>query len=464
MSNIALYLHRILPNNNLLIKLTIKMKYIKRNIYAKLAEWKNNPDRRPLLVKGARQVGKSYIINEFGKKEFKRIVTLNFEKNPEYKDIFVTYNIAEILEKISLFTGVKLEAGKTLLFLDEIQECPRAITSLRYFFEEYNLLHVVGAGSLLEFTLESEQFHMRVGRIQYLYMFPVSFGEFLDAIGENTLHAYILDISRLSKLPETLHIKLSEYVRKYFIIGGMPAVVQAYCTRHDIINCQRIQRSIIDTYIDDFGKYSRKLKHKYLQKVFNSVPTMVGRKLVYSHIDNTAKSRDLKEAVELLEMAGITHRVKRTSGAGLPFEASIKENFFKELFLDIGLLHTISGIHSETAQAKDFTAIFKGSVAEQFVGQELIAYADAYTKPSLYYWSREAKNSNAEVDYLISKNNLIIPIEIKSGVTGKMKSLRMFIDNYKIDYGIKISQANYNARLPIISLPFYALESFFYQT
>jgi predicted AAA+ superfamily ATPase len=433
---------------------------MKRDFYKTLVDWKDNENRRPLLIRGARQTGKTYIVNEFGSEEFEHLIYLNFERNPEFKEIFSTFIPDEIVEKISLYTAKKVIAGKTLLFLDEIQECPRAIVSLRYFFEELPGLHVIGAGSLLEFALTSEDFRMPVGRVQYLYLYPLSFGEFLEAIGEIELRNYILEFKNLEKLPEGLHIKLNEYVRKYFITGGMPAVVREYVTTRDVIKCQRIQRSIIDTYIDDFAKYSSVSKHMYLRKVFNAVPAMVGQKFVYTQVDRNVKSRELKEALELLETAGIVSRIRQTSGAGIPLAAGVHESIFKVLFLDIGLFHAISGIYTETAKEEDFTAIFKGAVAEQFAGQELIACQSPYTKAELYYWGRESKNSTAEIDYLIEKEAHVIPVEIKSGPNGRMKSMHMFIEKYHSETALKISQATFRRESPLISLPFYAIESF----
>jgi len=434
---------------------------MKRDIYSALVSWKAAKNRQPLLIRGARQTGKTFIINEFGKTEYNSLITLNFERNPEYKDIFITFDPQEILERISLYTGKKTEPGETLLFLDEIQECPKAITSLRYFYEEMPQIHLIAAGSLLEFTLSSENFRMPVGRIQYLFLFPLSFGEFLTAIGESELRSFISDGSKLEKTPESLHIKLIEYVRKYFIIGGMPAVVQEYISTRNIFDCQKIQRSILDTYSDDFAKYARKSKHQYLKKVFNAVPGMVGQKFVYTQVDREIKSRDLKEALELLETAGVVNRIRQVNGVGLPLAASVNEAYFKVIFLDVGLLHAISGIYAETAMEKDLAAIFKGAVAEQFAGQELIAYQNSFTKPTLFYWGRQAKNSTAEIDYLIELDAQIIPIEVKSGSTGRMKSLHFFIEYYHSKKAVKISQAPFLAGNPIVSLPFYAIESFF---
>jgi predicted AAA+ superfamily ATPase len=431
-----------------------------RDIYENLLEWKDSRIRQPLLLRGARQTGKTFIIHDFGKKSFKNFITLNFERNPEYKEIFKTRIPVEIIEKVTLFTGQKIEPGKTLLFIDEIQECPEAIVSLRYFFEEMPELHVIGAGSLLEFALLSEEFRMPVGRIQYLYLYPMSFGEFLEALEETELRKYVGNYFNLNKIPAGLHEKLNDYIRKYYIIGGMPAVVNEYISSRDMKKCQQIQRSITDTYIDDFAKYAKVAKHNHLRNVFNAVPGLVGQKFVYTQVDRLAKSRELKEAVELLETAGIVTRVWQTNGAGVPLSGNINESYFKVIFLDIGLFHAISGIYAETARENDFTAIFKGAVAEQFTGQELIAIQSPYTKARLFYWGRQVKNSTAEIDYLFEKEGQVIPVEIKSGSTGRMKSLHIFIENYQPPKALKISQAPFVTGETIVSLPFYGIESF----
>ncbi|MEA3295930.1 MAG: AAA family ATPase [Patescibacteria group bacterium] len=431
---------------------------MKRNIYKDLLDWKIKRDRQPLLVRGARQVGKTFIINEFGKNEFESLVTLNFERNPEYKEIFTKYSPIEILEKVALYTGKNIIENEILLFLDEIQECPKAITSLRYFYEEMPNLHVIGAGSLLEFALESENFRMPVGRVEYLFMYPLSFGEFLVALGEKPLLDFISEKVNFTNLTDLLHEKLIEYIRKYFIIGGMPAIVKEYITSHNILNCQKKQKIIINTFQDDFAKYARHSKFKYLKKVFNAVPVMIGNKFIYSKVDSSAKSRDIKSALELLETANIIYKVKRTSGAGLPLKAGVNEKFFKVIFLDVGLMHAINDIYSETIKEKDLTTIYKGSVAEQFAGQELIACQQNFTKTQLYYWAKEAKNSSAELDYLIEKNEEIIPIEIKSGSSGKMRSMNMFLKKYKMQTGVKISQAKFSDKNKIKSIPFYGIE------
>lgn len=434
---------------------------IGRKIYKSLLEWKNDDNRRPILMRGARQTGKTFIIELFGRNEFKNLITINFERNPKYKEIFTTLVPGEIIEKIMLFTQQDIIPGKTLIFLDEIQECPKAITALRYFYEERPDIHIIGAGSLLEFALRRENIKIPVGRIQYLYMYPLTFSEFLDALGEDKLRSHISLPENLIKLPDALHEKLNGLVRKYFLLGGMPAVVKEYIESGNIIKCQKIQSLIIETYSDDFAKYASESKHPYLTRIFNAVPKMIGQKFVYARVDNTIKSRELKEAVELLETAGIITKVKRTSGAGLPLESGVKDNFFKLIFLDVGLLHSVSGIYGETASEADLTAIFKGAAAEQFTGQELLSSGNPYRKASLYYWARESKSSNAELDYLLQLSDKILPVEVKSGSIGRMKSMNLYFEEYNPENGIKISQSPYRITDKIVSLPLYSIDLLF---
>ncbi|MCK4813846.1 MAG: ATP-binding protein, partial [Candidatus Marinimicrobia bacterium] len=382
---------------------------IKRSIYQSLKEWKEDSARKPLLIRGARQIGKTFIVDHLAKKEFFNSVTINFERNPEFKDIFTVNDPLHIIEQIELLTGSKIIPGETLLFLDEIQECPKAIVALRYFYEEMPELHIISAGSLLEFTLLSENMSLPVGRIQYLYMYPLSFGEFLSALGFDQLRNHLLSTEKLATLSGAVHDKLIDQLKSYFILGGMPEVVNTYINNKDISKCQKIQRSIVDTYHDDFAKYANQAKFKHLRKIFTAVPSMIGNKFVYTNVDPDTKSRELKDALFLLETAGLLYRVKKTSGAGIPLESHASDKYFKVIFLDIGLMHAINGMHEEIVLGKNLTDIYKGALAEQFVGQELLAYQDPYHKQSLYYWTRNKRGSSAEIDYLIQKNANLIP-------------------------------------------------------
>ena len=430
---------------------------MKRDIENILLDWKDETNRKPLLLRGARQVGKSYTISEFGRKAFDDLVIINFEQFPKYKECFNTLSPSEITENISLLCKKDIIPGKTLLFLDEIQDCPAAITSLRYFYEQMPELHVIGAGSLLDFILASENFKVPVGRIQYLYMRPLSFVEFLDAIGENKSRNFIETKLIESVLNSSIHDHFIDLIKKYMILGGMPAVLEEYVSTGNLTKCLQIQLSIIQTYNDDFGKYSNMVKHKYLQKVFYAVPKMIGKKFKYSHVDANIKSRDLKEAVELLEKAGIVLRVKKTSGEGVPLEANADERHFKLAFMDTGLMQNMCGLSEETLLAKDIMKVNSGAIAEQFVAQELLAYQEVYKAGPLFFWAREARNSSAEVDYLIPVQSSVVPIEVKAGKTGTLRSMRLYLEKYKTINGIKISQSPFDLSSPIKSMPLYGI-------
>lgn len=434
------------------------MTYLQRDIDKLLISWKQSARRLPLLVRGARQVGKSFSVLEFGQKEFENLVVVNFEQNPEYKTVFRTLDPKEIIENLSLLTKTDIVPGKTLLFLDEIQECPRAITVLRYFYEQMPALHVIGAGSLLEFALSRENFRMPVGRVQYVYMKPFSFLEFLNAIDEKPLSKIISKFSWNNMPTEVVHKRLLFLIKKYAIVGGMPLVITEYIATRNLAACQRLQSAITQTYRDDFGKYAGKAKNRYLDKLFYAIPKMIGQKFMYSHVDQNIQSRELKEGLLLLEKAGIVHRVKRTSGQGVPLEANASECFFKTIFLDIGLMQNICGIDNETFLREEFIQINRGAVAEQFVGQEFLAYQNVYQEASLYYWVREAPNSSAEVDYLIPYIGKAIPVEVKSGKTGRLRSMHLFLEKYQCLMGLRISQQPFNQTPPILSLPFYAIK------
>jgi len=435
---------------------------IQRDIYNHLISWKKERIPKPLLLRGARQVGKSFIVNAFGTNEFNNTITINFERNPEYKELFTTNSPKVIIEKIMLLSGSEINAGETLLFFDEIQECPEAITSLRYFYEEKPGIHIIGAGSLLEFSLRNSNFKMPVGRIQYLFMYPLSFNEFLGALGETQLQTFITDFNNIKNIDPLIHNKLIELVQTYFILGGMPAVVAEYVENANILKCQKIQRSIIDTYLDDFGKYSKATEFMILRKLFYSAAKFTGEKFVYARVDNTLKTAVLKNALDLLELAGVLIKIRRTTGDGIPLESNVKENFFKILFLDIGLMNNINGNFDKIILEKDLSSSLKGSVAEQFVGQQLICNGNPWQKTTLYYWAREAKNSSAEIDYLVEHNGAPLAIEVKSGNIKRMKSIMMFMEKYKPPYSLRVSQNPYCKDGNIYSIPFYDINSFLY--
>lgn len=420
-----------------------------------LLGWKKAVDRKPLLLRGARQVGKTYVVRNFAQQHFKNRVEINFELQPEFKEIFQNLEPAEIVKKINILQNTQIRLGETLLFLDEIQECPRAIMSLRYFYEKFPGLHVVGAGSLLEFALGDAGFKMPVGRVQYLHLQPLSFIEFLTAQGEVQLRDYLNEISARKAPPDPIHKKLLELVRQYLIIGGMPAVVQHYLSDRAAATYQNQQTLLLQTYRDDFGKYASQAKRLYLQKVFLKAPTLVGKRFKYSHVDPDVKSRELKEAVSLLTRAGVIYKVVAASGHGLPFQTD--EDKFRINFLDVGLMQRGCGLDAEIATAKDFIAVNSGAVAEQFVGQELLAHANPYEDGRLLFWARDKKQSQAEVDYLMTHRSQIVPLEVKSGKTGWLRSLKLFMKEHRTQIGVRLSQHPPSFYEQILSIPLYAI-------
>jgi len=433
---------------------------MKREIESSLIEWKNNPRRRPLLLRGARQVGKSYTIRDFGKKHFKKYIEINFEYSPEFEKCFTTVHPEEINTRISFIANEEISDGDTLLFFDEVQKCPQAIKALRYYYEKMPNLHVIAAGSLLEFTLESEELEIPVGRIQYLYMHPFSFSEFCLALEENQAYQLLHNESMPYMADGIIHNKILELLKLYYIIGGMPAVIDEYVHTKSIQQCQRIQLSIIQTFQDDFGKYARLSQHKHLIKVFNAVPKMIGHKFKYVNIDRDTQTRELKNALELLERAGIIYRIRATGGDSLPLAAGAKENQFKVLFLDVGLMQNMCGLSADIFNADNILNVHRGSVAEQFVGQECIATTDPYQKPELFYWIREAKSSNAEVDYLLTLGSHIIPVEVKSGPKGKLRSLIQFVKQYQSNHALVLSQKIFDINDEVQFAPLYSIRWF----
>ena len=426
-----------------------------RDIVLDLVKWKNQKNRLPLLVRGARQVGKTYVIEQFGSEHFEQIVTINFELNPEMVRCFLSLEPQEIIDTIFLLTHQKIEPGKTLLFLDEIQDCPNAIRALRYFKEKMPDLHVIGAGSLLEFTLNDADFRMPVGRVQSIYLKPLSFKEYLVGRGDTQLREWIEKINLNSKVETVVHERLLKLVQEYMVLGGMPAVLQSYFTEHDTGQCMNIQTALLHTYRQDFGKYANKSDHRFLQRIFERVPGLIGETFKYSKVDPEMRSRDLKEALYLLQKAGLIYPVYSTSAAGVPLASLINEKKFKVLFVDIGLVTRAGKLDAELLLNQDVLLVNRGMLAEQFVGQELLAYASRFDDESLYFWAREERSSMAEVDFVTTVGAKIIPIEVKAGTTGHLKSLKMFVEEKKSIVGVRLSQHPLSLLDGVLSLPLY---------
>ncbi len=428
---------------------------MERTIEQDLLAWKDSPIRMPLLLRGARQVGKSYVIEQFGKRYFKQLVVINFEFQPLYKKCFESLDPTDIVQRLTILSTSLIAPGETLLFLDEIQECPEAILALRYFKEKYPSLHVIGAGSLLEFALNDTAFRMPVGRVQYLYLHPMSFYEFLNATGNETSVDYLKKITHTDTIPDAMHSHFLSLLKNYFLIGGMPAAVNVYREYRNFTLVLQQQQIILNTYQNDFSKYDKKMDSGFLRKIFDSLPGMIGRQIKYSRIDPDSRSNKIKEAIHCLNQANLFHYIYSSTGCGLPLHATINEKKFKLLSLDIGLINRSNRLEPSIFFESDLLMMNRGAIAEQFVGQEIIASKPADDNSPLYYWSRHNKGSDAEVDFLIQVNQTLVPIEVKSGAVGRLKSLHLFQDAHPSSMGVKISQAPLGLNGRILSLPLY---------
>jgi predicted AAA+ superfamily ATPase len=429
---------------------------MKRNINQILDQWKHSRVRQPLLIRGARQVGKTYSVTDFGKRAFENIVSVNFEEQPEMSRCFSDLNPKNIIDRLSILKRMAISPGRTLLFLDEIQEWPQAITSLRYFLENMPELHVIGAGSLIDFALHAEEFRMPVGRVQSVYMYPMSFAEFLTAVGEERLLNHIATVDLQTELEEVFAARLEKLFRQYLLVGGMPRVVKAFEDKVLIQELQRLQSGLIRTYIDDFVKYASTAKHKYLKEVYSSAPKMAGRRYKYSHVNPGIEAKFLKEALGLLRDARCLSKICHASGAGVPLLATANERKFKIAFLDVGLMQNALGVQDSIILDDSVMQINAGSIAEQFVAQELLACADPYSDKKLHFWAREARGSNAEVDFLIEIEGMPIPVEVKAGARGSLKSMRLFLKEYpRTLLGIRYSMHELSYFDQILSIPLY---------
>ncbi|MBR4197429.1 MAG: ATP-binding protein [Bacteroidales bacterium] len=451
--------------------------YCKRLIDKYLHKWSIQKVHKPLLLRGARQVGKSTAVKNLGKK-FKYYVEINFEKQSDYKILFSKdLLVNRIVPQISAMCGIPIVPGETLLFFDEIQECQEAIMALRFFKEDMPELHVIAAGSLLEFVLDDIP-TFGVGRIHSMYMFPMTFDEFLMANGENLLMEARNEASATSPLPAPLHEKLVQLLRTFILVGGMPESVARWIETTDYLQCQEVQDDILTGYEADFPKYKKKIDPQLLDATMKSTAIQVTNKFVYSKVPGNYKTAEVKKALDLLIKAGIIIPVTHSHANGLPLGDESDDSFRKMLMLDTGLLlrllnmtmGDISAITTQILTASGADLVNKGPIAEMLAGLELLHYQSPNLKHELYYWVRQAKNATAEVDYILPKDMQVLPCEVKAGVQGGMKSLWDFMREKNLTQAIRCSLENYgqfdyidqqakNATRHVTIVPLYALSS-----
>jgi len=398
---------------------------MRRFITDRLISWKNSPARKPLIIRGARQVGKTYTVLDFAERNFAgKVHYFNFEKNPEYGTVFEgNLDTDRIVAELELISGNRIKKGEELLFFDEIQECHKAIASLRYFYEDNADIPVIAAGSLLEFAMNDISFP--VGRIQLLEMYPMTFAEYLMAIGKDVVASRVTDED--ASFSSSVIEAVNEELLKYFRVGGMPECVKSFVETGSYIEVANVQTDLIATFRQDFSKYAGRSDKRCLNDVLTSVARKTGEKIKYTQLADGYTNPTIKKAFELLEMARLFTRIRYATPSGFPLSLHASDKYFKTVFLDVGLFSNINGVNTRNIlQKKEMSSLWNGKIAEQFVGQELVAHHNN----DVFYWGGEKRGSSAEVDYLIVNNGEVAPVEVKSGKSGKMKSLHLLLRQY----------------------------------
>jgi hypothetical protein len=427
---------------------------MKRKLFKKLQDWKNQAKRKPLILIGARQVGKTYLLKKFAKLEYTNTVYLNFEDNPHLIKLFeASLDPKRILKSLTIEMNTEIIKGKTLIIFDEIQECPNALNSLKYFCENDPGQHIIAAGSLLGVKL----IHVKgfpVGKVQFLTLYPLSFLEFLEALKEDRLKNFIKDIKKIEPLPPNLHEKLLMYFKEYLFVGGMPEAVSEYICSQNISKVREIQINILNAYSLDFTKHAPKDQIMKIHQVWNSIPNQLAKenkKFVYSAVRKGGRAKEFEIALQWLIEAGLIYKISLISVPKIPLSAYANINNFKIYLVDVGLLGAMSNLSAKTIiHGNKLFQEFKGSIVENYVAQEFVN-----SQYSLYYWASQGK---AELDFIIEQDGYIYPIEVKSGNSSKKKSLRVYGNTYHPKVLIRISPMNLKKDGNIFNCPLYFIE------
>jgi predicted AAA+ superfamily ATPase len=446
---------------------------MKRHSEQVLERWYSRSSRKPLVLRGARQVGKSTLVRQFCAGRKLDLIEVNLEKRKLHSLSKVRVDTRGLLQEIEVISKRRVGVN-SLIFFDEIQEQPEILAALRYFYEDHPELAIIAAGSLLEFVMNESDFSMPVGRIEYHFLGPMLFTEFLMALEEDIL----LDAlrSKPKSIPTVVHERLAALFKEYLFVGGMPEAVLTYVQSKSPVEVRRIQLAIMQTYYDDFGKYASAAEVARIRKIFDFVPGHLGEKIKFSEIDREQKARDLKAALGILERAGIVRKVFHTNASGLPLKSQMDDSVFKLFFLDVGLANALLGVEwNSVVYSSEKQLLNKGPMAEQFVSQHLSFRNQGEQAPDLFYWLRDKKAQNAEIDFVISKDLQILPIEVKAEKNGKLKSLNVFMSEKQLPIAIKMDLSPYRSELieartaqsqscivfELITLPIYAVEKIF---
>jgi uncharacterized protein len=424
---------------------------MKRTLYSALLNWKNAPNRKPLILQGARQVGKTWLMKEFGKHEFEQVAYLNFERSERLKSMFILdFDIQRLISIIEIEVNQKIKSDKTLLIFDEIQEAEKGLTALKYFCEQAPEYYIIAAGSLLGVSLQKKN-AFPVGKVDFLRMYPMSFFEFLENTGQNLLKEHL--IAQNWQIIDTFHEKLVELLRLYYFIGGMPEAVQHYIRYGNLSTVRFIQENILIGYENDFAKYAPVETVPKIRLIWHTLISQLAkdnRKFVYGQVKKGARAKDFEVAIHWLMDAGLVLKVNCVTKPTIPLNAYADMDAFKLFLLDIGLLNAIGKIDQRILLEKNNILIeFKGALTEQYVAQQLKPNHD------LYYWV--ASNATAEIDFLIQRQNEIIPIEVKAEENLKSKSLKVFVEKYQPNTAIRTSMSHFREQDWLTNVPLYGV-------
>lgn len=425
---------------------------MKRSIYSSLKKWKDSPTRKPLILQGARQVGKTYILKEFGAREYSEVVYINCDDNNDMQNMFVDYDVDRIIRSLSAISGVSIKPSTTLLILDEIQEVERGLASLKYFCEKAPEYHVAVAGSLLGITLH-EGTSFPVGKVDMLYMYPMDFEEFLLAMGKEQLVELLRSNSWAALTP--LRGMLTELLRQYYFVGGMPEAVKTYVERGDIWEVRSIHSKIIDAYRNDMSKHVPKQQVQRINMVWNSIPSQLARdnkKFIYGALRKGARANDFEIAIQWLVDSGLVHKVHRISKPVVPLKFYEDMASFKLFLLDCGLLGALSETPPEQILIGDNVfEEYKGAFTENYVLQQLKSLPRTF----VYYYSND--NSTLEIDFVVQHEAHVIPIEVKAEENLRAKSLRQFVTDNSGLHGVRFSMSDYREQDWLTNVPLWAV-------
>lgn len=437
---------------------------MKRDFYLKLLDWKKSGTRKPLIVKGVRQVGKTYILKEFGKNEYTNTAYFNFEDDPNLVDFFVArIQPQEIIRKLSIYSEIPIRPHDTLIIFDEIQNSPRTLTSLKYFCEDAPEFHVVAAGSLLGLKLGHAS-PFPVGKVNFLDLYPLTFGEYLDALGRTQLREFLHNARGFEPIESIFHDELIDHLKMYYYTGGMPEVVKRHISdKNDLSKVRQVQNEILSAYLQDFSKYSTKAEAIRITDTWNAIPAQLAKenkKFKYSEISKYARARDYYESIQWLLDAGLVYKSFRVKTPKLPLSAYKDENMFKLYIVDTGLLGALSNLSAKTiVEGNKLLSGFNGAFTENYVAQELIANLSSQGNPvrELYYWS---VNHTAEVDFVVQHDEDIFPLEVKAGISKRKTSLVVYGEKFNPPILSRVTQMNFKKEAYIRNYPLYAVSHF----